>query len=233
MNKSKNYDIVLLVTVAASLVTVVRYSSAFVLSDVGELTGKLSEIMTIAMGITGLGMGILDVVGGAYLFNGWRKAMPRTGQKWSFRFKVLTFFVFGLIMAGMIILIPFTVSRISHESIIQVLGDGAGKWLWSGMVNIIPYFLIGGMFAGNKIISDLELSENTKVVEQKAPEKEKVSGKLPRDWRKLRPTLTYQDIISLSKLNSTQIKEFSQRYDVDERTVINWRIYANKEINNG
>lgn len=156
MSKKANYDIVWLVTIAAALVTVVRYSAAFISSDVGEITGKVSEAITFAMGITGLGMGILDVFGGAYLFNGWRKVMPRSGQKWSFRFKTLTFFVFGLILSGMIILVPFTVSRVSHESVAEVLGNGSGLWIWSGMVNIVPYFLVGGVFAGNKVISELE-----------------------------------------------------------------------------
>lgn len=158
MAKNKNYDIVWLITIAAALVTVVRYSAAFISSDMGQIQGTLSEWITFAMGITGLGMGILDVFGGAYLFNGWRKTMPKTGQRWSFRFKTLTFFVFGLIISGMVILIPFTVSRITQSSVADVLGRGWGMWVWSGMVNIVPYFLVGGVFAGNKVISELEES---------------------------------------------------------------------------
>lgn len=237
MNRKDSMDIVWLVTISAALVTVVRYSAAFMASDMGTISGTLSEWVTILMAFTGLGMGILDVFGGAYLFNGWRKTMPRTGQKWSFRFKTLTFFVFGLIFCGMIILVPFTVSRISHVSVAEVLGDGYGKWIWSTMVNVVPYFLVGGVFSGNKIIMDMaeessgKVSEGSGKVSGKGEKvSEKVTESLPKDWRKLRPTLTTDQVRIFANLSPAQVKELASRYEVTEKTVWNWRAYARKEI---
>jgi len=74
------------------------------------------------------------------------------------------------------------------------------------------------------------ISENLPKEKNKLPKEEKVSENLPKDWRKLRPTLSYEQVVSLAKLSSVQVKDFSKRYGVDERTVINWRAYAYKEL---
>ena len=230
--KNAKYDIVWVVTIAAALVTVVRYSAAFISSDMGQITGNLSEGITFAMGLTGLGMGILDVFGGAYLFNGWRKIMPKTGQNWSFRFKSLTVFVFGLIISGMIILIPFTVSRITQSSVADVLGRGWGMWVWSGMVNIVPYFLVGGVFTGNNVLKE-EVSEKVSgnLLESKNQD-EKVSGNLPANWRKLRPRLSSEQVNFIAKSEPKDIvKSFLKSgFDITPRTASNWRSYAMEEL---
>lgn len=137
---------------AAALVTVVRYSAAFVASDMGQITGEWSEAVTIALGLSGLGMGILDVIGGAALFQGWRKVMPKSGQPWPFRFKVLTFFVFGLILNGIIVIVPFTVSRVMQESMLIALGGGFWVWFWAAAVNVAPYMLIGGVSVSSNLV---------------------------------------------------------------------------------
>lgn len=53
---------------------------------------------------------------------------------------------------------------------------------------------------------------------------------LPKDWRKLRPTLSDQEVSNLAILNTEQVKELSQRYGVEEKTVYNWRMYAKREL---
>ena len=125
----KQHDYTTLLIWASVLVTTARYAGAFMASDMGELTGGWSEFINVLMIFTGLGMGVLDTLGGAYLFDGWRRAMPRAGQGWGFRFKVLTGFVFGMLLVGVGILVPFTVSRIRHESIAVVLGGL--DWAWA------------------------------------------------------------------------------------------------------
>ena len=68
---------------------------------------------------------------------------------------------------------------------------------------------------------------------EKQPSPQKVSENLPKDWRKLRPILSYEQVVGIARLDANGVKEFSRRYDVDERTVTNWRIYANKEVTSG
>lgn len=142
--RGRDYSEILLAS--AMLVTVARYAGAFFASDVGTIEGIASDVLAYVMGLTGIGMGVLDVIGGAYVFDGWRKRMPRNGQRVTLSFITLTVFAFGLIIVGIWILIPFTVSRVTHQSVASVLEVvPAGVWLWSAFVNIAPYLLIGGV----------------------------------------------------------------------------------------
>lgn len=156
----KNRDYSQLLIWSAVSVTVVRYMGAFIASDIGSITGIWSEALTVLMGLTGIGMGILDTLGGAYLFDGWRNKMPGTGKKWPFRFKILTFFVFMLFTVGLFILVPFTVSRVSHQSMFIVLESVNLLWAWSFSVNIAPYILIGGVATSHRIVHS-ELDERS------------------------------------------------------------------------
>lgn len=217
---------------ATILVTVVRYSAAFMASDLGQITGLASDIITFFLTLTGLGMGVLDTLGGGLLFNGWSRVFPKHGQSWSMKFKILTFCVFMLVFSGLIILVPFTVSRLSHESVLVTLG-GSGSfwtWLWSGMVNFIPYVLIIGVFAGNKMVTDLESSE--KVLESSKTELES-SRKVPElstDWRKLRPTLSQSDLVKLANLTPEQMRKHAEKTGYTYKTISNWRMRARLEL---
>lgn len=222
---------------ATILIGVVRYAAAFAASDVGKITGLASEILTVFLSITGIGMGILDTVGGGLLFNGWSRVFPKTGQAWSLRFKILTLCVVGLLFSGLFILVPFTMSRISQESILDALG-GKGSiwaWLWSAMVNLIPYILIAGIFTGNKMVTSLETETSQKVSgnlpETPKPE-EKVSRKLPPDWRKIRVSLTTEQIRFIAQSDPKDIvAEFAKsNFDVPPRTASNWKVYAAQEL---
>jgi hypothetical protein len=224
MKNKHDYSTILIWS--AALVTVVRYAAAFIASDMGNITGWLSDLITFLMGFTGLGMGLLDVIGGTYLFQGWRQVMPKANQRWTFRFKVLTFFVFGLFISGILILTPFTISRITHTSMFSVLGDGFFLWSWGLLVNVIPYFLIGGVALGNVILTSNESETSQKVSENEGEKKEN----FPKDWRKLRPTLSDEDVKKVANLTSAQILELAKRHHVDARTVTNWRTYARKEL---
>lgn len=222
---------------ATVIVTVVRYMGAFAAADLGKITGVLSEILTVFLAISGAGMGILDVMGGGLLFNGWRMVMPRSGQHWSFRFWVLTICVFMLLASGSVILVPFTVSRMTHNSIVDTMGgpDSNFTWLWAWMVVLVPYFIIIGVFVGNRMVEGLET--NTKVSgnlpsrEESSP---KVSGNLPTDWRKLRPKLSDEQVNFIALSKPSQIVETLSNakppITVSLRTALNWRNNARREL---
>lgn len=129
---------------AALLVTVPRYIGAFVASDSGEITGWLSEILTGLMAVSGIGMGILDILGMAYVFDGWRTKLGKASGN---TFKVLTGFVIALAASSVFILAPFTMARVKQVSISAVLPD---MWLlaWALVVNVSPLLLIGGVVVG-------------------------------------------------------------------------------------
>lgn len=222
---------------ATILVTVVRYSAAFMASDVGAITGFASSIITFFLTLTGLGMGILDTVGGGLLFNGWSRVYPKAGQKWSLRFKVLTLCVFTLVISGLIILVPFTISRLAQESVLDALGgkESFWAWLWATMVNLIPYVLIAGVFTGNKMVSSLE-DETDQKVTGNLPENnsgnQKVTGKLLEDWRKVRPSLSDEQVRFIATAEPRKIVSYfaESNYVVSPRNASNWKVYAQKEL---
>ena len=140
---------------ATILISVVRYAAAFAASDVGEITGIWSNILTFLLSLTGVGMGILDTVGGGLLFNGWSRVLPKHGASGSTRFNILSVCVGTLLVSGLFILVPFTMSRLSHESVLAALGgkNSIWSWLWS--------FMVAGVFIGNKMVTSLEDGEGS------------------------------------------------------------------------
>jgi DNA-binding transcriptional regulator YiaG len=75
-----------------------------------------------------------------------------------------------------------------------------------------------------------KLTERYRKSSESNQEEQKVSENLPKDWRKLRPTLSESDVANIASMNSLQVKEFSKKYEIDMRTVTNWRTYARKEV---
>lgn len=214
---------------SAALVTVVRYAAAFVVSDSGQLDASWNGVMEFAMLLSGLGMGILDVIGGTYLFTGWQKKMPKNGDAWSFKFKVLTTFTIGLIINGIMILVPFTISRLAQISMFEVLGSNAHSgWLigWAMVVNVAPYLLIAGVAVGNQVVT-VNAESSAESYRQVTEEERKVSDKFPRGWRKVRKDLSPDQVRGIAVSTA---KDIAYHYQIDERTARNWRKYAGEEV---
>lgn len=217
--KQKGRDYTNILMIGAALVVVIRYSAAFTASDMGQITGAASELTTWLMAFSGIGMGFLVVFGQAYAFDGWKRSFPKVGGRITWRFILLTLVCVLLIVVDVAILVPFTVSRIRHVSISDVLG--AGDWLWSVSVNVAPALLLAGVMLGNQIVAVAQ------AVTEKSPEN---SGNLPpanrSDWRQVRKKLSDQQVKEIAVMSGGDI---AYRYGIDERTARNWRKYAQKE----
>jgi hypothetical protein len=224
MKKQQGSDYSELLIWAAALVTVVRYAAAFIASDATEISGTLSEIITIAMGISGLGMGVLDVIGGAYLFTGWQKKMPANGAAWSFRFKVLSFFAIGLIVNGIFILIPFTMSRVEGVTIHHILGDGVLLFGWSAVVNIAPYLLIAGVAVGNNVVSIATNEQTNGSPNGSQSEQKNTNGE--RTYKSLSKSDKYHIANNNSKLVAADL-------GVTPRAIQKWRKRVQEEMAQG
>jgi hypothetical protein len=220
----KGIDYSTALILAAVFVSTIRYAAAFLASDVGKITGVTSEIVTFLLGLSGLAMGVLSTFGTAYLFDGWRKKMPAAGGKWSFKFQSLTVFVFAAFIFELAILVPFTVSRMNGVSMTEVLNNGV--WWWSFSVNAMPLLLIGGVSVGNQIVS-VSSTEGAESFRQLTESQGKVSDNLPKGWRKVRKTLTDEQVRNIA---IDQSKNIAFYYKVDERTARNWRKYAQAEL---
>lgn len=218
--KQKGRDYSWLLFYGAALVVIIRYAGAFYASDMGEITGLSSDVLTAFMAISGIGMGCLVVFGQTYTYDGWRRSMPRAGQRITWRFVTLTIVILLLVVMDVAILVPFTVSRIRHVSISAVLGEW--DWMWSVSVNIAPALLLLGVGLGHQVVSitQPESSQNRGNFSGNLP------GKDSTDWRKIRKNLNEEDV---TWLLTARTEEICFRYGIDARTARNWRKYAQKE----
>lgn len=222
-NNANDYNELLIFS--AALVTVVRYAAAFIASDATEIGATLSLIITYAMGLSGLGMGILDVIGGAYLFTGWQKKMPKNGDPWSFKFKVLSFFAIGLIVNGILILIPFTMSRVAGVSIHHILGDGVLLFGWSAVVNVAPYLLIGGVAVGNTIVTVSTANEQTNG-SANGSQQQQQNENGSRTYKSLSTSDKYFIVNNKSEIAAKEL-------GVTSRAIQKWRIKVQEEMAQG
>jgi hypothetical protein len=220
MKNGKSRDYSTIIIWSAGLVGMLRYAAAFLSSDLGKIEGVLSIAVTWAMGLSGFFMGILGTLGTLYIFDGWRQKMPKTGDPWNNKFIALTVFVFAAFFTEILILVPFTMSRIERVSVADVLQGGV--WWWSTAVVIMPILLIGGVSVGNKIVSVREES-----FRQVSEPKEEPRVKLPANWRQVRKTLTDEQVKSIA---IDQTKNIAFHFGIDERTARNWRKYAQEEV---
>lgn len=221
MKSNKGHDYSTLIIWTSALVGMIRYAAAFLSSDLGIITGKLSEIVTILLGVSGFAMGVLGTLGTTYIFDGWRQKMPATGQKWGNKFIALTVFVFLALIAEILILVPFTMSRVLHVSVADVLHGGV--WWWSTAVVVMPIFLIGGVSVSNQIVTVTQTESFRKVSEPTG----ETSGKSPANWRQIRKTLNDEQV---SNIAIDQTKNIAFHFKIDERTARNWRKYAQDEL---
>lgn len=98
----------------------------------------------------------------------------------------------------------------------------------------IPGALIVAVRTGHReLLREIKKEKAEKVSEtfsKVSKSAEESSENFPKNWRKLRPTLTWEQVIELSKLTKEQIITISKKHNVDAKTVANWRDYSLKEI---
>lgn len=101
----------------------------------------------------------------------------------------------------------------------------------------IPAALIIAVRTQHKeLLSEIEkerkqkLSERNQKVSEETESSRKVTENFPTDWRKLRKQISDADVANIAAMDSEQVKALSKKYNVDVRTVTNWRTYARKEL---
>lgn len=221
-NKGRDYSQMLMI--GAAMVIIIRYAAAFYASDVGQITGISSEVTTIFMAVSGIGMGFLVVFGQAYAFDGWRRSLPKVGHRWTWRFVLLTLVVSLLVIMDVAILVPFTVSRIRHVAISEVLGQW--DWLWSVSVNIAPALLLLGVGLGNQVVAVTQLPDNGTANEQANGFVSGSQGRESRSYDSLSNSEKYYILNSKSKVVSAEL-------GVTTRAIQKWRKRIQEEISQG
>jgi hypothetical protein len=221
MSKGKGRDYSGLIIWASVLIGSVRYAAAYLSSDLGQIVGDLSTIVTWMIGVSGFATGILGTLGTAYIFDGWRQKMPAAGVKWSSKFKALTLFVFSAFLCEILILVPFTMSRIRHVAITHVLG--AGDWWWSTAVVVMPLLLIGGVSVGNKIVTVNTPNAANAEANVREPVRGAVEG------------VKYSSLDNAQKyyILNTKSEIAARELGVTVRAVQKWRLKAQDELKQG
>lgn len=148
---------------------------------------------------------------------------------------------------------PFTVTvliyafYLSVVLVVNVLLDIQNGVVWWNVLAIGLFSLLSVPAAAlisvraqhTELLRDLERnrserrqarSESSQKVSESYRER---SETLPKDWRNLRPTLSDVDIANLANLTTDDVKAFSKRYQVEEKTIYNWRKRARIELENG
>jgi len=217
MKQNKGTDYSKLIIWSAALVGMIRYAAAFLSSDLGMITGPLSEVVTFLLGVSGFAMGVLGTLGTTYIFDGWRQKMPATGAKWNNKFIALTAFVLAAFIVEVLILVPFTMSRVLHISVADVLHGGV--WWWSTAVVIMPLLLIGGVSLGNQIVMVENSGQMTGQNSVKNGQNSDTNT-TAQTTKKRRNELTQTDLVAIARMSSAQIRD---QYGCDERTARRWR----------
>jgi hypothetical protein len=222
---SKGRDYTRLLMIGALMVIVIRYAAAFYASDVGQITGTSSEVTTWFMAISGVGMGFLVVFGQAYTFDGWRRSLPKANQKWTWRFFLLTLVSAMLIVVDVAILVPFTVSRITHLSMDAVLGEGL-TWWWSGVVNVAPALLLLGVMLGNQVVATTQISHDAQTNAQTNVREPFVDTKEAKKYSGLENADKYYILNTKSEVAAREL-------GVTVRAIQKWRLKVQEEVKQG
>lgn len=56
------------------------------------------------------------------------------------------------------------------------------------------------------------------------------SENFPKRWSELRKTLTWEQVVWWSQIDSVEVKKKAKLHNVDERSIVNWRSYARQEV---
>ena len=158
MAKKRDYGQLLMW--AAVSVGAPRWAGAMLAADVpaavqqastsSAYAGNVIELgLRAASVVSGLGMGLLEVLAMAYMLDALRgmKAWQERGssRKPNMRYWGTLGFTVGILGLSPFILAPYLVSRMDGMLIGQVLGSTAAQYVWAVAVVLAPVFVVGGV----------------------------------------------------------------------------------------
>jgi hypothetical protein len=131
---------------SAVLVALPRWSGAFIAADTAVMPPAVDQALHILNLASGFGLGIIEVVGTAYLLDAWGRSRPRktwNAKSLDHRWKILTAFVVGLFLLTPLILGPYVYVRMNGSTLSSLPDWFQG--LWAIAVVLSPAFIIGGV----------------------------------------------------------------------------------------
>jgi hypothetical protein len=224
---------------AAVIVSAPRWAGAMLAADVSHIEGWLSAFLNAANTISGLGMGVLEVIATAYLLDALRSHKPtithhrRSGDvvTANWRFYGILIFAAGLLAMTPMVLAPYMVSRMVGMDIGGALETRPWQYVWSIVVVIVPVFVVGGVaFAQSGLVTIGKAAGATQVAEpalqvaREAQPRGKVAESRERygSWK----SLPAGERLKVARMN---VQEVQESYGVPERTAYDWLKYARRD----
>ena len=132
---------------AAIIVSAPRWAGAFIAADTTDIPAYVDAGLQTINLLSGFGMGLIEVLGTAYLLSAWGRMKPR--KTWNakhidHRWLILTVFVVGLFLLMPLILAPYMVARMNGTTIAAVMPSWF-EYVWAIAVVVSPAFIIGGV----------------------------------------------------------------------------------------
>lgn len=227
MKRTKNgRDYGTVLVLSAMLVSIPRWAGAFIAADTLTMPELINTVLHYLNLISGVGMGLVEVLGTAYLLDAWGKMKAKrthnakhVDQRWL----ILTGFIVGLFVLMPLILSPYIVARMNGQPLASIASNSF-QYVWSAAVVLSPILIIGGvavardgLVGSSGTVPANELGERrTKETKDKpkvAPERLAVTF---TDWRQVPTDIKRQ----MSGMSSGEIAE---TFGLAERTAQNWR----------
>lgn len=133
--------------VAAILVSGPRWVGAFLMIENIELAGTAAKIFSIALVISGVGMGIVEVAGSAFLF----QAIPRVKGKR--RLQIVWAAFWGSIAVMLLVQVPYLMAVQDGVTVSEMLAQTNAilaaivKGIWSFSTVLATILIVGGVAA--------------------------------------------------------------------------------------
>jgi MFS family permease len=217
---------------SAVIVEAPRWAGAMLAADLKEINSWLSTALNTGNTVSGVAMGLVNVVATAYMLDALRRERPtttvhrKTGtqDRANWRFYGMLVFVAGLLALTPFVLAPFMVSRMTGETLEAVLGSMPWRYVWATTVVLAPIFVIGGVSfaqpglvgfggASTAVRLDDEMQVSSKVSETNSG-KPATYGKW-KTWRKVPEA-------ERLKIAAMTVDEVVATYGTEERTAYNW-----------
>lgn len=174
--KTKSHDYGQLLMWAAILVSAPRWAGAFIAADTHTIPPLVDAALQYVNLLSGVGMGLIEVLGTAYLLDAWGKMKRKktwNAKQVDQRWIILTVFVAGLFVLMPLILAPYMVARMNGAALAD-MGQDWFEYVWAVATVLSPAFIVGGVaVARDGLVASSEPAKASLPAAEAKPKREK------------------------------------------------------------
>jgi len=230
------FDLRWTLIIASVAVEIPRFAGMFLSADVAEMDWWLSSALHWGSTLSGLAMGALYAVGAMYLSHGLMKSFQNKNlaeikKMLNLKFLALILITAAIMYMAVELLTPYTISRMTGESLADALGTGIAGW--ARLSAIAPLLLMIGAFMSGSINFDGETAGKTPEKPRgKNTEKSEYSAENSAlRWPAARLLMDDKELYWLA--TEADSRKIADKYHLpsDCRLARDWRKKAAEEIN--